>query len=69
VKRSSGDALLVAENLADDAVLIDARDGKVLQRFELGRGKVVPNTFPYAVVARSDGSRAWCALWNGSSVA
>ncbi len=27
VKRAGGDALLVAENLADDAVLIDARDG------------------------------------------
>jgi hypothetical protein len=69
VKRSSGDALLVAENLGDDAVLVDAHDGKVLQRFELGRGKVVPNTFPYTVVASSDGSRGWCALWNGSSVA
>ena len=34
VKGAGGDALLVAENLADDAVLIDARDGKVLQRFE-----------------------------------
>ena len=61
--------MLVAENLADDAVLIDPRDGRVLQRFELGRGKVVPNVFPYAVVADREGARGWCSLWNGSSVA
>ncbi len=46
VKRSGGDALLVAENLSDDAVLIDVRDGRVLQRFPLGHGKTVPSTFP-----------------------
>ncbi len=69
VKREGGEALLIAENLADDAVLIDTRDGKVLHRFDLGRGKVVPNTFPYTVIVNRDGSRAWCSLWNGSSVA
>ena len=69
VKRATGDTLLVAENLADDAILIDARDGHVLERFELGSGKVVPNTFPYTVVADGKGSHAWCSLWNGSSVA
>jgi len=69
MKREGGDALLVAENLADDVVLIDARDSKVLQRFDLGRGKVVPNTFPYTVIVNRDGSRAWCSLWNGSTVA
>jgi DNA-binding beta-propeller fold protein YncE len=69
VTRSSGDALLVAENLADDAVLIDLRDSKVLQRFPLGRGKSVPNTFPYTVVVNANGTRGWCSLWNGSSVA
>ena len=69
VKRAGGDALLVAENLSDDVVLVDARDGRVLQRFELGRGKVVPNTFPYTVVVNRAGTRAWCSLWNGSTVA
>ena len=69
VKNSGGDALLIAENLADDVVLIDAHDGRVLQRFELGRGKSVPATFPYAVVANRAGTRAWCSLWNGSDVA
>jgi DNA-binding beta-propeller fold protein YncE len=69
VKRAGGEALLVAENLADDVVLIDAHDGRVLQRIDLGRGKVVPSTFPYTVVANRDGTRGWCSLWNGSSVA
>jgi len=69
VKRNGGDALLVAESMADDAVLIDLRDGKLLQRFDLGRGKSVPSTFPYSAIATGDGSKAWCSLWNGSSVA
>ena len=69
VQSEAGDELLVAENLADDAVLMDARSGKVLKRFDVGRGKYVPSVFPYGVVASRDGARAWCSLWNGSSVA
>ncbi len=69
VKRESGDALLIAENLADDAVLLDVRSGKVLQRFDLSRGKYVPAAFPYGVVVNGDGSRGWCSLWNASQVA
>ena len=69
VKRDSGDALLIAENLADDVVLLDTLSGKVLQRFDLGRGKYVPAVFPYGVVVNADGSRGWCSLWNGSLVA
>ncbi len=69
VKRESGDALLIAENLADDAVLLDARSGKVLQRFDLSRGKYVPAAFPYGVVVSDDGSLGWCSLWNASQVA
>ncbi len=75
VKGSHGDELLVAENLADDAVLMSASDGKVLRRFDLSRGlngpnsgNVVPSQFPYAVVAQRDGRRAWCSVWNGSAV-
>ena len=69
VKGAKGDELLVAENLADDAVLLNAADGKVLRRFDLSRGNLVPSQFPYTVVATRDGSRAWCSLWNGSAVA
>jgi len=69
VKGPSGDELLVAENLADDAVLLNAANGKVLERFDFSQGKLVPSQFPYTVVAARDGSRAWCSLWNGSAVA
>ena len=69
VKRESGDALLIAENLADDVVLLDVHSGKVLQRFDLSRGKYVPAAFPYGVVVSADGSRGWCSLWNASQVA
>ena len=61
VKRDGGDALLIAENLADDAVLLDAQTGSVLQRFDLSVGKYVPTGFPYGVVASRDGTRAWCS--------
>ncbi len=69
VKGADGDELLIAENLADDAVLMSAADGKVLRRFDLSRGNLVPSQFPYTVVANRAGTRAWCSLWNGSAVA
>jgi Lactonase, 7-bladed beta-propeller len=69
VKRESGDVLLVAENLADAAVLLDARTGRVLQRFDLSVGSHVPTSFPYGVAMSKDGTRAWCSLWNASQVA
>ncbi len=69
VKYDGGDALLVAENLADDVVLLSVRTGKVLQRFDLSVGKYIPTSFPYGVVVNRDGTRAWCSLWNASQVA
>ena len=50
-------------------MLLDAHSGKVLQRFDLSRGKYVPAAFPYGVVVSADGTRAWCSLWNASQVA
>ena len=69
VKGADGDELLVAENLSDDVVLLNAADGKVLRRFDLSHGSLVPSQFPYTVVANREGTRAWCSLWNGSAVA
>src|SRR5271157_4762244 len=69
VKYDGRDALLVAENLADDAVLLNVRTGKVLRRFDLSVGKYIPTGFPYGVVVSRDGTRAWCSLWNASQVA
>ncbi len=66
---ADGEELLVAENLADDAVVLDAKSGKVLQRFPLSTASVVPAAFPYGVVATRDGKTGFCSLWNASAVA
>ena len=66
---SGTDELLVADNLSDDVLLMDGVSGKVLQRFDVSQGKVVPSTYPVAVTINRAGTRAFVALWNGSSVA
>jgi DNA-binding beta-propeller fold protein YncE len=63
------DKLLVANNLSDNVVLLNPENGKVLQRFDVSTGDLVPSSFPYTVVATRDGKRAWCSLWNASQVA
>ncbi|MGC2792858.1 MAG: phosphoesterase, partial [Candidatus Sulfotelmatobacter sp.] len=66
---NSKDRLLVANNLSDNAVLLDIASGKVLQRFDLSTSNLVPSSFPYGCVATRGGRRAWCSLWNASQVA
>lgn len=61
--------LLVAENLADDAIVLDTESGKVLQRFPLSTAHVVPAAFPVTVAATDDGKVGFCALWNASAIA
>ena len=63
------DKLLVANNLSDNAILMDAETGKVLRSFDLSTGALVPSSYPYTCVATHDGKRAWCSLWNVSQVA
>jgi len=63
------DKLLVANNLSDNAVLIDSASGRVVREFDLSTHALIPSSFPYAVVASRDGRRAWCSLWNASRVA
>ena len=66
---AKGDELLIAENLADDAVLISAVDGKVLHRYSLSTGKYVPSALPFGATVTRDGKIGWVTLWNGSAVA
>jgi DNA-binding beta-propeller fold protein YncE len=66
---TGGEKLLVAENLADDAIVLDAENGKVLQRFPLSTAAVVPAAFPYGVTATRDGKTGFCSLWNASAIA
>ncbi|HUA15195.1 MAG TPA: phosphoesterase [Verrucomicrobiae bacterium] len=63
------DELLVANDLSDNAVLLDAATGKVLKSFDLSTNAMVPASYPYTCVATKDGKRAWCSLWNASQVA
>jgi DNA-binding beta-propeller fold protein YncE len=60
--------LLVADNLSDDALLIDAATGKVIARFDLSESDAVPGTYPVAVAVSKDGTRGFVALWNASEV-
>jgi YVTN family beta-propeller protein len=62
--------LLVAENLSDTVVEMDAGfyTGKVLRTFDLSENDDVPSTYPIALAVTKDGRRAFVALWNASEV-
>ena len=62
-----GERLLIAGNLSDDVVLMDA-SGKILTRFDLSESDVVPGTYPVAVAVSADGRKGYCTLWNSSEV-
>ncbi len=63
-----GAQLLVAGNLSDDVLLIDAATDAVVRRFDLSESDAVPSTYPVALAVTKDGSRAFVALWNASEV-
>ena len=65
----SGERLLVANDLSDNVVLLDATSGKILQSFDLSRNRYVPAAYPYTVIANKSGTKAWVSLWNASTVA
>ena len=60
--------LLVAENLSDDAVLLDVATGAVEKRFDLSESDAVPATYPIAAAVTRDEKRAFVALWNASEI-
>ena len=64
-----GDRLLIANNLSDNAIVLDTSSGKILQSFALSRSRFIPSAYPYTVAANHLGTRAWVSLWNTSSVA
>ena len=65
---SGSEKLLVADNLSDDALLIDATNGAVEKRFDLSESNAVPSTYPVALAISPDGARAFVALWNASEI-
>jgi len=64
-----GEKLLVADNLSDFVLLLDAASGAVEKRFDLSESDEVPSTYPIALAAAKDGKRAFVALWNASEIA
>jgi DNA-binding beta-propeller fold protein YncE len=68
---SSGgeERLLVANNNSDEAVLLNASDGKIIYRFDLSTMKRIPASLPYTTVMTKDGKRGFVSLWNASAVA
>jgi DNA-binding beta-propeller fold protein YncE len=60
--------LLVADNLSDDVLLMNAVTGQIAKRFDLSESDAVPGTYPAAVAVSKDGTRGFVALWNASEV-
>jgi DNA-binding beta-propeller fold protein YncE len=60
--------LLVAGNLSDDVLLLDATSGAIEHRFDLSESDAVPSTYPVALAVTKDGARAFVALWNASEI-
>jgi DNA-binding beta-propeller fold protein YncE len=60
--------VLVADNLSDDVLLMDAATGAILTRFDLAENDAVPSTYPVALSVSKDETRAYVALWNASEV-
>jgi DNA-binding beta-propeller fold protein YncE len=69
IASDKGERLLIANNLSDSAILIDAANGQIIHQFDLSENRLIPSAYPYTVAAARDGRRAWCSLWNASEVA
>ena len=65
---SGAERLLVADNLSDDVLLMDAATGAIVTRFDLAENDAVPSTYPVALSVSKDETRAFVALWNASEV-
>lgn len=63
-----GERLLVANNLSDSAVWMDADSGKILAHFDLSTRKTVPTDYPYGAIVTRNGKIGFISLWNSSSV-
>jgi DNA-binding beta-propeller fold protein YncE len=63
------EGILVACNNSDEAVLLDASEGAIIQRFDLSTFKRIPASLPYTTVISKDGKKAFVSLWNASTVA
>ena len=65
---SGEERLLVANNLSDEAVLLNAKNGALIYRFDLSVFHRVPTALPYTTIISGDGKRGYVSLWNASAV-
>ena len=68
VGAAGAEKLLVAGNLSDDVLLLDAASGAIEKRFDLAESDAVPATYPVALAVAQGGKRAFVALWNASEI-
>lgn len=68
LKGLGAEKLLVAGNLSDDVLVMDAATGTIEKRFDLSETDAVPSTYPIALAVTKDESRVFVALWNASEV-
>jgi DNA-binding beta-propeller fold protein YncE len=61
--------LLVADNLSDYVVMLDATTGAIEKRIDVSENDAVPSTYPIDLAVTKDGRRAFVALWNASEIA
>ncbi|MGA2217748.1 MAG: YncE family protein [Terracidiphilus sp.] len=68
VSQAGDEKLLVAGNLSDDVLLLDAASDSVEKTFDLSENDAVPATYPIALAVLKNGERAFVALWNASEI-
>ena len=68
VSLGGAEKLLVAENLADQVLLLDVASGRIERSFDLAESDAVPATYPVALAIAPDGHHAFVALWNSSEI-
>ena len=66
---AGSERLLIAGNLSDSVLLVDAASGQVVKSIDLSESDAVPGTYPVALAVAPDGERAYVALWNASEIA
>ena len=45
-------------------MLLDIASGKIEKSFDLSRSRLIPEAYPYTVIANKAGTKAWVSLWN-----
>ena len=68
IASAGAEKLLVADNLSDDVLLLDAASGNIETRFDLAENDAVPSTYPIALAVSKDGAHAYVGLWNASEI-